>query len=1256
MIPTPSNSDATYTIKEKGGAVIANDSNITTGVGRKTYEVVITATDRQAMATYEAVITVKSASMDATLKDLVFNAESSSESKNLISENTPGTVTFSESVGSSDSYVTVKPALSDLADGFSSFTITTTYTNDGKVFRREHEAGAPIPTDFGTTEIYITVTASNKAMPMIYTVTVERLKIPEPPLIGLTLVAKNSEGDPVSDGATLVSSSLPLSKSGGIVQIKLRAKVRHILVTAEVPEGATAKIPMPVGDPIDVTSGRATVAVDPREDDSFDIVITPPADAAVVTYSLTWDANTTVSSEANLVAMTFADSANAQLTPAIEPDILTYEVSVANTEAALDITPKFSPGAIAKIVAGTVVASTGVVFARPETPVAVDFATPTRFLLAVGMNSIQFVVTPENGGMAMKKTYMLEVTRAKAAASTGVAALVGLQLSAGALDAPFDSLTISYNVAVLAEVASLIVTPTVKDGNAVTLEATKIISAAPDFDLGTSCYSTTPPPLTVMTVPSGQPSGHICLSPGRPAANTFTITVTSSDASSERTYTVKASRAASLKGVTVVVAGGSGTIKPDLSVDFMRDTLNYQLTASSGITEAAFTFTVRSGETLVAGIGTTTPSSVMLTPVAAVAPALTSATQTGTETVSLTIGATATSSITVVVTSAGTTNTKVSRTYTFAILREVPVALSLSALVVTPAIGVTLTPTFNGNMSSYEVTAASAVGSVVFAPTLAEKTSSWTISEGGSVLKKAADVRSSQAIKLEGATTRIVTITVSTAGVSPIHAYVFTITRLGVTVTDVRNTLAVALVQSAARYANDVIAKRIESAAGLGPTARASLGGQSSLATALASNMQSIVDGTLSVEEALGNSSFVLPLQEISAAGGISSDGVSIWGGSDYSRLDPSPSPTVSWDGSRFSLHLGVDTRPSEQSLAGVLLAWSKARGNWKSLLANDAAATASKYDFDLSSVHPYAGWQAADRSLRVWGSFGVGSGGLEVAHHAHQDGDPSFKIGMNTLAAGANGTIWEDPATGIVLKVKADYQVTKATVEAAEGVAVTLTQIDGGKLSVSTGRLRLGLEVGRDLRTKAGMELHGGLETTISHDDGGGYGAEGDGFEIVARVRASKPATGLQMEADARYMMIGGSFDEWGVRGQFALRTGQDGTGLFASLQPTYGNTVEAGDSIWEHGLRSTNSAARVDPEGRLEAEFGYGFAVANQGGVLSPYSMVTLREESQSYGLGMRWALGAWHELNLSGRRSIERRPETVEDQLLLEGNLRF
>ena len=467
----------------------------------------------------------------------------------------------------------------------------------------------------------------------------------------------------------------------------------------------------------------------------------------------------------------------------------------------------------------------------------------------------------------------------------------------------------------------------------------------------------------------------------------------------------------------------------------------------------------------------------------------------------------------------------------------------------------------------------------------------------------------------------------------------------------------------------------------------------STLAGMITTHAQALADDTLDMKTLLGNSDFsiVIPAQSgiqsgyepglvgvVDATTGLSlipqtnyaaapiPGTLTFWGSGDYRNLSgEDKEQTLDWDGDLFSLHLGVDAHITAEVIGGVALSWSEGEMDYDD---DPTTGTGKKtYDTRMTSINPYFAW--GNENGAVWMTAGYGEGELE-----REDGTGTTStndLSMQTFAIGGNSILLQRGAD--TLRLKGEISQSVLEVDANQ---------DGSGLSemeVDANRARLGLESTNTITRDNGARTDRKVELGARHD--GGDGVTGIGIELGLGLRHVS-AAGLSVEGKLRGLLgHEGDINEWGISGTIKKTAGADGQGFSFALSPGYGDDSSDLQRLWEHGLRDVdgNASDAADPDGnasnddatararardysaRLDARVGYGVNgftapswLGSGIGLLTPYSALTLSDDSNRYRLGVQWKLGERIDFDLLGER--EDATNADDNKILLKGEFRF
>ncbi len=503
---------------------------------------------------------------------------------------------------------------------------------------------------------------------------------------------------------------------------------------------------------------------------------------------------------------------------------------------------------------------------------------------------------------------------------------------------------------------------------------------------------------------------------------------------------------------------------------------------------------------------------------------------------------------------------------------------------------------------------------------------------------------SSNAVTIEIAQNATIGRTITLTATTPIGGLTLTYEQVITIVNDlepVHQAVVPEVARAVAGRVSGAISARIGQvfeASGNATSASASLGGQRTLSGALVTHAPNLLNGHRPVRDLLHNSHFVLPLNG-GGGGNNGASSLSLWGGGKYTSLS-GENDGQSFDGSLQGAQLGVDTKLRDNLLAGMALSWSQGAFDYET-----EAGKQGDYEIDLISLHPYFGGRG--EQMEWWASAGYGSGEIEISPN---DGLASTNdVTLQTLSVGGSGQMWADE-TGAHIRLKGEF--TQSEMEIEESA------VQPDSLTVSATLIRIALEARRTQSLRNGRSLTPSLSLGARHDSGDGN--TGTGAEMHGTVHYNNPRTGVSASASMHTLLGRSDYEEWGIMGMVRLSAGADGQGLSFEMRPAYGNGADASGSgngqIWSNGLREDTAPIADNASGRLEMRLGYGLSASGErDGLLTPWSGMTLQENSTRYRLGLDWKTAGSFTLRLSGERQETAGADTAH-AILLKGEARF
>ena len=309
----------------------------------------------------------------------------------------------------------------------------------------------------------------------------------------------------------------------------------------------------------------------------------------------------------------------------------------------------------------------------------------------------------------------------------------------------------------------------------------------------------------------------------------------------------------------------------------------------------------------------------------------------------------------------------------------------------------------------------------------------------------------------------------------------------------------------------------------------------------------------------------------------------------------------VTLDGNVLTGAVGVD-RAWDRWLAGVAVSHSLGDGAY-SLTGDgrDGALDSST----LTSLHPYLRYAVNDR-VDIWGVLGYGWGEMTLAPETGGALATDTTLMMGSF--GGRGILLSAMDTaGFEVAARTDAMLTRTTSEAVAGLAAA---------DVDAHRVRLVLEGARPVLWPEGQSVTPSMTLGLRHD--WGDAETGFGLELGGRVQYVHPRQGLTMEAAVRGLLAheDSAYKEWGASGTIRIDPGPMGQGLALTLSPTWGVASSGVENLW-----SRQTTAGLAPQGRtpapagqFHAQVGYGLWLPSTGGLVTPFTAVTVAGQGGS------------------------------------------
>ena len=387
----------------------------------------------------------------------------------------------------------------------------------------------------------------------------------------------------------------------------------------------------------------------------------------------------------------------------------------------------------------------------------------------------------------------------------------------------------------------------------------------------------------------------------------------------------------------------------------------------------------------------------------------------------------------------------------------------------------------------------------------------------------------------------------------------------------------------------------------------------------LASHADEVNGGEVSVQEALSGARLATKISTSDGADDRAGFGdLTFCVGGDWHRLSSIDAGPLTWGGSLYDAHVGGNIRLGGSVLAGLDVSHHVGDADWQDRVGGETFT--GDWMMQLSAVHPYAAWFTSE-GVRLAALAGLGLGNVQIVEQTPRFDESADLTLMGLAVSGVVPLATRNAATD--LRLRADAWRGEFFVAGNGNLVEEQSVLAQGVRVLAEGEWRFDLGGAGTLTPSPRVGLH--------YDEGVGS----VGLEVGSGLRWSYPQLRLSAELAGRLLLAGVGVQEWGVNGEARLSPAGD-LGPSLSVAPSWGDTADGRQALWEHGPDPLPVAGDTrSPPLLLEVESGWGLSVSDGGGVLTPFVGLALSgEDTGSVRVGGRLAVGEF-SLEVAGTR---------------------
>ena len=365
------------------------------------------------------------------------------------------------------------------------------------------------------------------------------------------------------------------------------------------------------------------------------------------------------------------------------------------------------------------------------------------------------------------------------------------------------------------------------------------------------------------------------------------------------------------------------------------------------------------------------------------------------------------------------------------------------------------------------------------------------------------------------------------------------------------------------------------------------------------------------------------------------------WGRFGADRFDATKN-RVRLNGDVLTAVVGADVA-RDRWLAGIAVSISDGGGVF-SLPDDDEAGKATG---QLTNIYGYGRYSVTE-TVDVWGLLGYGSGKLNFREE--DEHDIKVDLAMRMVATGMRTALLPQEGIGFEVALKADAMWVHVKSDLKDRLVAAAGEVTRMRFLVEGSRVFKLWDGSLRVSAEAGLRHDGGdADTGVGLEFGGGVRYAGHGYTL------SGSANGLMVHGER-------GFKEWGATGSIRIDPGALGRGLSFTVAPTWGAAQGGAPGGMERlqSHRETPGAGPergFKPEGRLEAEIGYGLRGPHGAGLLTPHAGLSLSGRgTRRWRAGARWRVVPQTTLGFEGSREETRSRDEAGHTIMFRASSRW